>query len=254
MIKHETTAQRVINLVCPKKADNWIWSFTMSSGLILSLACDLCPMSLISLLTLGLTMIMVFKEQQRLHQLKGVLLCFFTFWNLVSEYCVCLVIKLSTKSQISKSTLKGDFYLFIFLSLFKNYSERLVWTTKLFSSNCDIRNCKSRLLEFNWLAGGGMLGWALHVSKSKPVLEFLYHCISDGNQLFSENFGCHFHFILHVMSDKAAFVNGALICVQCCRGNLALYHYNSASRWQRLIYIYCIWATIYCKSVGLWYK
>ncbi len=44
-----------------------------------------------------------------------------------------------------------------------------------------------------------------------PVRVFLYHCISDGNQLFSENFGCHFHFILHVMSDKAAFVNGASI-------------------------------------------
>ncbi len=39
-----------------------------------------------------------------------------------------------------------------------------------------------------------------------PVRVFLYHCISDGNQLFSENFGCHFHFILNIMSDKAAFV------------------------------------------------
>ncbi len=42
-----------------------------------------------------------------------------------------------------------------------------------------------------------------------PVRVFLYHCISDGNQLFSENYGCHFHLILHVMSDKAAFVSGA---------------------------------------------
>ncbi len=39
-------------------------------------------------------------------------------------------------------------------SLFKNYSEQLVWTTKLFSSICDITNCKSRLLKFDWLAGG----------------------------------------------------------------------------------------------------
>ncbi len=38
-----------------------------------------------------------------------------------------------------------------------------------------------------------------------PVRVFLYHCIFDGNQLSSENFVCHFHFILHVMSDKAAF-------------------------------------------------
>ncbi len=67
-----------------------------------------------------------------------------------------------------------------------------------------------------------------------PVRVFLYHCISDGNQLFSENFGCHFHFILHVMSDKAAFVSRALFCVQCYRGNLELSRSNSASRWQRI--------------------
>ncbi len=48
-----------------------------------------------------------------------------------------------------------------------------------------------------------------------PVWVFLYHLISDGNQLFSENFGCHFHFILHIMSDKAAFVRGALSSVLC---------------------------------------
>ncbi len=39
-------------------------------------------------------------------------------------------------------------------SLFKNYNEWLVWTTKLFSFICDITNCKSRLLKFDWLAGG----------------------------------------------------------------------------------------------------
>ncbi len=47
-----------------------------------------------------------------------------------------------------------------------------------------------------------------------PVQVFLYHCISEGNRLSSENFGCYFHFILHVMSGKAAFVSGALLCVQ----------------------------------------
>ncbi len=46
-----------------------------------------------------------------------------------------------------------------------------------------------------------------------PVRVFLYHCISDGNQLFSENVVCHFHFIWHIMSDKAAFVSEALFCV-----------------------------------------
>ncbi len=65
-----------------------------------------------------------------------------------------------------------------------------------------------------------------------PVRVSLYHCISEGNRLSSENFGCYFNFILHVMSDKAAFVSGALICVQRYRGNLALS--NSASCWQRI--------------------
>ncbi len=45
-----------------------------------------------------------------------------------------------------------------------------------------------------------------------PVHVFLYHCISDGKQLFSENFGGHFNFILHIMSDKAAFVSVAVLC------------------------------------------
>ncbi len=75
---------------------------------------------------------------------------------------------------------------------------------------------------------------------------FLYHCISDGNRLFSENDGCHFHFILHVMSDKSAFVSGALFCVQRYRGNLD--HYNSASRWQ-IIHLHIYAAT---NSVTLW--
>ncbi len=45
-------------------------------------------------------------------------------------------------------------YFFIFLSVFKNYSGQLVWTTKLVSSICDIINCKSRLRKFEWLGGG----------------------------------------------------------------------------------------------------
>ncbi len=64
------------------------------------------------------------------------------------------------------------------------------------------------------------------------MLVFLYHCISDANQLFSENVGCHFYFILYIMSDKAAFVTRALFCVERCRGNLELSRSNSASRWQ----------------------
>ncbi len=52
---------------------------------------------------------------------------------------------------------------------------------------------------------GRTLGWALHISKSKISGKItagsLYHCISEGNRLSSENFVCHFHFILHVMSE-----------------------------------------------------
>ncbi len=69
-----------------------------------------------------------------------------------------------------------------------------------------------------------------------PVWVFLYHCISEGNRLFSENV----HFILHItlMSDKAAFVSGALFCVErycgnCCqRMNLHIYvATNSVTLW-----------------------
>ncbi len=50
------------------------------------------------------------------------------------------------------------------------------------------------------------------------------------------------------MSDKAAFVNRALLYIQCYRGNLELYHTNSASRWQRInLHIYA--AT---NCVSLW--
>ncbi len=80
------------------------------------------------------------------------------------------------------------------------------------------------------------------------MLVFLYHCISDGNQLFSENVGCHFHFILHLMSDKAAFVSGALFYVKRYRGKLELSRFNSASCWQ-IINLHIYAAT---NSVSLW--
>ncbi len=78
-----------------------------------------------------------------------------------------------------------------------------------------------------------------HCTFQNPMRVFLYHCISEGNRLFSENVVCHFHFILHVMSDKAVFVSGALLCAQRYQGNLDLYRSNSASRWQRInLHIY----------------
>ncbi len=94
-------------------------------------------------------------------------------------------------------------------------------------------------------AYGNLNGWGgdTWLSSARFKIEtrcgcfYIYHCISDGNQLFSENFGCHFHFILHIMSDKAAFVRGALFCVQRYRGNLELSRSNSASRWQRINFL-----------------
>ncbi len=95
--------------------------------------------------------------------------------------------------------------------MFGNYNERLVWTTKLFSCICDITNFKSAYRNLNdW--GGGRLVEHCTFQNRNPVRVFLYQCISDGNQLFSENFGCHFNFILHIMSDKAAFVSRAVLC------------------------------------------
>ncbi len=169
---------------------------------------------------------------------KGVLLCFFTFICLLLY--VCLGIKKIYKGTNLKVHSKGR-YLVLKTSLFKNYSERLVWTTQLFSCICDITNFKSRLRKFKWLGGGRLVE---HCTFQNRV--FLYHCISDGNRLFSEHYGCHFHFILHVMSDKSAFVSGALFCVQRYRGNLD--HYNSASRWQ-IINLHIYAAT---NSVTLW--
>ncbi len=64
----------------------------------------------------------------------------------------------------------------------------------------------------------------------------------------SENVGCHFNLILHIMSDEAAFVSGALLCVQRYRGNLDLSRSNSASCWQ-IINLHICAAT---NSVSLW--
>ncbi len=82
------------------------------------------------------------------------------------------------------------------------------------------------------MVGGGGERLVEHcMFQNQNPVRFLYHCISDGNQLFSENYGCHFHFILHLMSDKAAFVRGALFCVQRYRGALLL---QQRLRWQRM--------------------
>ncbi len=112
---------------------------------------------------------------------------------------------------------------------------------------------KSRLWKFEWLAGGENAWLRTAFQNRNPVRVFLYHGISDGNRLFSENLGCHFHFILHVMSDIAAFVRGALLCVQRYRGNLGLSHSNSASCWQRINLHICR-HRVSVGNTGPWYK
>ncbi len=132
-------------------------------------------------------------------------------------------IRRSTKLQISKSTPKGDI---LFL---KNPFSRTTTSGSFGLQRCFPVFVTSQIVNpaygnlNGWGGGGGeRLVELCMFQNQNPVRVFLYHCISDGNQLVSENFGCHFHFILHVMSDKAAFVSGALLCVQRYRGNLAL--------------------------------
>ncbi len=144
---------------------------------------------------------------------------FFHFLNF--SQCAFLGIKQSTKLQISKSTLKIDIlgaipfqeqqrtahldYRIVFLYLWQHKN-------------------KSRLRKFEWW--GGLWGECLvdycTFQNRNPVRVFLYHCISDGNQQFSENVGCQFH--LHIMFDKAVFVSGDLFCVQRYRGSWQIIH------------------------------
>ncbi len=82
-------------------------------------------------------------------------------------------------------------YLVLKKSLFKNYSERLVWTTKLFTVNPAYWNSTGWRL-------GRMLGWALHVSKSKPSASaFISQCFWWKPTVFRK-FGMSFS--LHISS------------------------------------------------------
>ncbi len=157
----------------------------------------------------------------------------------------CVVCMFGHKTIYSVTNLKvhskGRYFVFK-KSLFKNYNKRLVWTTKLFSCSCDVTKLNPAHGIFFFLVEHCTL------QNQNPVRVFLYHCISDGNQMFSENYGCHFHFIVHVMSDKAAFVGGALLCVQRYRGNLDLS--NSAFRWQRInLHIYAATNSVICGTM-----
>ncbi len=170
-------------------------------------------------------------KSREITSLKCFTFMLFHFLNFSQCVVSMFGIKMIYKVTNIKVHSKGRYFVF-FKSLFKNENARLVWTTKLFSCICDI----TKIIPPTeiWMVGGGVerLVELCILQYRNPVQVFLYHCISDGNQLFSENFGCHFHFILH-MSDKAAFVSWSLICVQRYRGNFELSCSNSASRWQR---------------------
>ncbi len=62
----------------------------------------------------------------------------FHFLNI--SQCVVCMFGHKTIYKVTKCTPKGDIS-FLKKSLFKNYNERLVWTTKLFSCICDITKC-----------------------------------------------------------------------------------------------------------------
>ncbi len=91
---------------------------------------------------------------------------------------------------------------------------------------------KSRLRKFEWLAGGEN-AW---LSTARFKIETQCRCFYITVFLMETN--CFQKILdvilLHIMSDKAAFVSGALFCLQRYRGNLNLSHSNSASHWQRI--------------------
>ncbi len=109
---------------------------------------------------------------------------------------------------------KGRYFVKKKKSLFKNYNEQLVWTTKLFSCIGDITNFKSHLRKLQWLVGGETLDSALQVSKWKPSACFFISLYFWWKPTVFISF-C-------TMSEKAEFLSGALFCVQCYRGNLEL--------------------------------
>ncbi len=120
-------------------------------------------------------------------------------------------IKRSTKLQISKSTPEGD------ISFLKNPFSRTTTNGSFGLQSCFPVFVTSQIVNPAYgnligLGGGERLVELCTFQNRNPVLVFLYHCVSEGNQLFSENFGCRFHFILHIMSDKAVFVNSSVLC------------------------------------------
>ncbi len=100
--------------------------------------------------------------------IKGVLLCFFTFQIWVSVYVWVYNFLQSYKSQSYKSQSPLQREIFLFKSLFKNYSERLVLTSKCFPLFVTSQIVNPAYWNSTGWQVGRTLDWALHVSKSSP--------------------------------------------------------------------------------------
>ncbi len=109
---------------------------------------------------------------------------------------------------------------------------------------------KSRLQKFDWLAGGENDWLSTARFQNRYPCGCFYITISHGNQLSSVHFACHFHFILHIMSDKATFVSRAVLCTALPGEPWSLL--QQRLRWQRMyLQVYAITNSV---SLGLWYK
>ncbi len=129
-------------------------------------------------------------------------------------------------------------------NLFKNYNKWLVWTTKLFSCICDIKD-KSRLWKFQWL-GGGENAW---LSTARFKIETRCGCFYITVFLMETD---SFQNILDLI-----FLSSSIwfLIKQCLWGEVCfvysvteLSRSNSTSRWQKMnLHIYAS-----THSVSLW--
>ncbi len=145
----------------------------------------------------------------------------FHFVNL--SQCVCLGLKRS-KLHISKCTPKRE----------KIPFQELQRTARLDYSCFPVFVTSQIINSAYWNSTGWRvertLGYVLHDSQSKPSGGVFISLFLMETDCFQNIMDVVFNVILHVMSDKAMFVSGALLCVQRYRGNLP--SSNSTPRWQ----------------------
>ncbi len=157
------------------------------------------------------------------------------------NFSQCVVCMFGHKT-IYKVHSKGRYFVFFNKIPFQELQRTARLDYKLFSCTCDITNFKSRLWKFEWLAFGEN-AW-LSTARFKIITRrwcFYITVFLMETDCFQKNLDVIFiHiFIWHIMSDKAEFVSGVLICVQRYHGNLALSHSNITSCWQGInLHIY----------------